>query len=91
MNPLAMGYTRLSDIVPESSLKRVAFDLTIQETSEGDFDEQGNKYFRGLLLSREMTVNEAFSCDRTRFLVGFSIRSSFPSNQTSFRFEATDG
>ena len=38
---LKKSYTRLLEIEPESSFKRVKFDLTIQQTSEGDFDEEG--------------------------------------------------
>ena len=40
IHPL-IGYTRLSNVEQDSSLRRVAFDLTIQQTSEGEFDEQG--------------------------------------------------
>ena len=40
--PVAVGYTKLANVDPESDSKRVKFDLVIQKTSAGDFDEQGD-------------------------------------------------
>ena len=40
--PHAIGYMRLSGVDLDSSLRQVEFDLTIQETSEGDLNEHGN-------------------------------------------------
>ena len=43
--PLAVGYKKLATVDPELNSKRVKqvkFDLFIQKTSAGDFDEQGN-------------------------------------------------
>ena len=43
--PLAVGYKKLANVDPELNSKRakqVKFDLFIQKTSAGDFDEQGN-------------------------------------------------
>ena len=43
--PLAVGYKKLANIDPELNSKRVKqvkFDLFIQKTSAGDFDEQGD-------------------------------------------------
>ena len=42
--PLAVGYKKLANVDPELNSKRVKqvkFDLFIQKTSAGDFDEQG--------------------------------------------------
>ena len=41
LQPVIKDYTRLSQVDQESTLKRVKFDLKIQQTSEGDFDEDG--------------------------------------------------
>ena len=43
--PLAVGYKKLANVDPELNSKRVKqvkFDLFIQKTSAGDFDERGN-------------------------------------------------
>ena len=45
LRPLAVGYKKLANVDPELNSKRVKqvkFDLFIQKTSAGDFDEQGN-------------------------------------------------
>ena len=46
--PLAVGYKKLANVDPELNSKRVKqvkFDLFIQKTSAGDFDEQGDTVF----------------------------------------------
>ena len=40
--PLDVSYRKIANVDPEFNSKRVKFDLFIQKTSAGDFDEQGD-------------------------------------------------